>query len=84
VELRVATTTAAWADVSACTVEVRADRPGGPLLGTVTFPATGGRQVFRTASADLREVAGVHDLYLVFGNGGIYLDTVQLLRTPSK
>jgi beta-glucosidase len=84
VALRVATTTAGWADVAASTVEVRADRPDGPLLGTVTFPATGGRQDFRTASADLREVAGVRDLFLVFGNGGIYLDTVQLLGPASK
>jgi beta-glucosidase len=79
-ELRVATTTAAWADVARSTVEVRADRPDGPLLGTVTFPPTGGRQEFHTVRADLRAPDGVHDLYLVFGNGGIYLDTVQLSR----
>jgi beta-glucosidase len=80
IALRVATTTAAWADITAPAVEVRADRPGGPLLGVVGFPPTGGRQEFRTVLADLRGHDGVHDLYLVFGNGGIYLDTVQLLH----
>jgi beta-glucosidase len=77
--LRVATTTAAWADVARSTIEVRLDRPDGPLLGTARFPPTGGRQAFRSVRASLRVVHGVHDLFLVFGNGGIYLDTVQLL-----
>jgi beta-glucosidase len=78
--VRVATTTAAWAEVADSAIEVRADRPDGRLLGTVAFPATGGRQRFRTVLADLAELDGIHSLYLVFRNGGIYLDTLQLLH----
>jgi beta-glucosidase len=78
VALRVATTTAGWADVATSSIEVRLDRPDGPLLGTVRFPPTGGRQTFQTVHAALREVRGVHNLFLVFGNGGVYLDTIQL------
>jgi beta-glucosidase len=78
IALRVATTTAGWADVASSSIEVRLDRPDGTLLGEVRFPPTGGRQTFRTVRGGLRRVYGVHNLFLVFGNGGVYLDTIQL------
>jgi beta-glucosidase len=82
IELRVATTTASWTDVSDPAVEVRINRPTGPLLGTLRFDPTGGPQDFTTVRAPLhiRSTARHTDnLYLVFRTGGIYLDTIQLL-----
>jgi beta-glucosidase len=82
IELRVATTTASWADVKHSAIEVRVDHPGGQLLGTVRFGPTGGLQDFALAGAGLHEVNGhgAHDLYLVFRDAGLYLDTVRLTR----
>lgn len=83
VELRIATTTASWADVRHPAIDVRLDGPDGRLLGTASFAPTTGLQDFTTVLAALRDVPGEHrtrNLYLVFRSGGIYLDTVQLLR----
>ncbi|KIF78245.1 hypothetical protein QR77_39580 [Streptomyces sp. 150FB] len=81
VELRVATTTASWARVTHPAISVHADRPDGPLLGTVRFGPTGGLQNFTTATGTLRGAGGAgrtRDLYLVFAEPGIYLDTLRL------
>jgi beta-glucosidase len=80
IRLRVATTTASWADVRHCAIDIRLDHPDGPLLGTVRFDPTGGLQNFTTVTASLNGhgAHGTHDLYLVFRTGGVYLDTVQL------
>jgi beta-glucosidase len=58
ITLRVATTTAGWADVATSSIEVHLDEPDGPLLGVVRFPPTGGRQTFRAVRADLRATHG--------------------------
>lgn len=81
IELRVATTTASWAEVTHPEIRVHADGPDGPLLGTVRFAPTGGLQSFTTARGALRAAGGsgkTRDLCLVFAEPGIYLDTVRL------
>jgi beta-glucosidase len=83
IELRVATTTADWADVSRPAIDVRIDDPAGPLVGTGTFAATGGLHDFITTRAALHNLPGTrgtHNLYLIFRAGGIYLDTLRLLH----
>ena len=80
IELRAATTGADWADLADPVIEVRAAAPDGPLLAEVEVPKTGHLQAFTDVTADLTGAAGVHDLYLVFRSGGIYLDTVRLAR----
>ncbi|MEU6860452.1 glycoside hydrolase family 3 C-terminal domain-containing protein [Glycomyces sp. NPDC046736] len=78
VELRTATTTADWADLSDPVIEVRADAPDGLLLAEVEIPETAGLQSFTTVEASLAPVEGVRDLYLVFRGAGIYIDTIRL------
>jgi beta-glucosidase len=83
IELRVATTTADWARVARCAIVVRLDRPGGHVLGTATFGPTTGLQDFQTVRGRLHgtpDSEHPHNVYLEFRNGGIYLDTVRLLR----
>lgn len=45
-------------------VEVRLDRPDGPLAGTCAIPA-GGKQAWRGFSFGLTSAAGRHDVYLI-------------------
>lgn len=83
VELRVATTAADWADVRRPLIDVHVGHPSGPRVGSVVFEPTTGLQDFRAVRAALRLPHGKRDaqnLYLVFRTGGIYLDTVELLR----
>jgi len=47
-------------------VELRLDRPTGPLVGTCVFPKTGGATAWATASCSVQDAIGVHDLFLVF------------------
>ncbi|PRY60735.1 glycoside hydrolase family 3 C-terminal domain-containing protein [Glycomyces artemisiae] len=80
IELRTATTTADWADLSDPVIEVRAAAPDGPLLAEVEVPKTAGLQSFAEVSAPLTGAEGTQDLYLVFRSGGVYIDTIRLAR----
>ncbi|TDD72569.1 carbohydrate-binding protein [Jiangella aurantiaca] len=87
IELRVATTTHDWADLTGAAIDIRIDAPDGPRLGTVAVGPTDGLQDFVTLRAPLPGrpgTRGSHDLYLVFRSGGIYLDTVQLLHARPR
>lgn len=83
IELRTATTTAAWADLSGRAsedrvIEVRADAPDGKLLAEIAVPKTEGPQDFTTVEAPLDGAEGIRDLYLVYRTEGIYTDTIRL------
>jgi glucosylceramidase len=45
------------------------DSPSGSPIATVTLPATGGWQSWKTVSASVSGGSGVHDLYVVFTSG---------------
>ncbi|MFB9237645.1 ThuA domain-containing protein [Plantactinospora siamensis] len=66
------------------TIEVRADSPTGPVLGSVAVPNTGGWTSFADVSTGLSGVpTGAHTLYLTFagtGNGLFDVDDVTLRR----
>lgn len=47
-------------------IEVRLDALDGPLLGTIEIPNTGNWNTYRTASAYLADVVGIHDVYLIY------------------
>ena len=48
-------------------IEVRLDSVGGPQIGWMDVPGTGGWENWRTITIDFREIArGTHDLYFVF------------------
>ncbi|MBL9213071.1 MAG: carbohydrate-binding protein, partial [Opitutaceae bacterium] len=47
------------------TLEFRAGRPDGPLLGAVEVPETGRWEDWRTVTAAVRDPGGVQDLYVV-------------------
>jgi glucosylceramidase len=47
-------------------LEFRLDGVSGPLVASVTIPATGDWQAFITAQATATGATGVHDLYVVF------------------
>lgn len=48
---------------SATTLEIRLGSETGTLVGTIQVPTTGGLNNFRTVSAALNGVAGVHNVY---------------------
>ena len=50
-------------------IELRLDRPGGALIGTLAVKPTGGMDKWESQSCSLRDAKGVHDLYLVFKGG---------------
>jgi len=47
-------------------IEVRDGGLGGPLLGSVTIPNTGGWANYQTVTCELTNAAGTKDLYFVF------------------
>jgi len=47
-------------------LELRLDRPNGPLAGTVSAAPTGSRYEYAEAECPARLPSGIHDLYLVF------------------
>lgn len=51
-------------------IEVHLDKEDGPLVCTLVVEATGGRETWKTQSADARLVTGVHDLFFVFKVSG--------------
>ena len=55
------------------TIEIRLDRPDGPLIGTCKVENTGGWQSWVTQTAKVEKVTGRHDLYLKFTGGPGYL-----------
>jgi glucosylceramidase len=59
-------------DGSGGSVDFRLDSPGGPLLGTVPVPITGGWQTWQTEPGTVYGGGGVHNLYVIFnGSSGI-------------
>jgi len=50
-------------------IEVRLDRPDGPLAGALDVPSTGGWRNWETVRTNLAGASGVHDIYLVFTAG---------------
>ena len=59
-----------------CTVTVRIDSQDGPVLGTVSVADTGSTDAYKSFATNVKKVAGVHDLYLCFGDvkGDVRLD----------
>lgn len=49
-------------------VEFHLDSVGGPLVASLTIPATGGWQTWTTVSGPASGASGVHDLYVVFAS----------------
>ncbi|SDD55640.1 glycoside hydrolase family 3 protein [Glycomyces harbinensis] len=80
IELRTATTGAAWADLADPVIEVRAAGPDGPLLAEVEVPKTGDRQAFTDVAAPLEGAAGTQHLFLRFRAGGVYVESIRLTR----
>jgi hypothetical protein len=48
-------------------LELRCDRPDGPLIGRVEIPVTGQWDEWRTVTLPVTDPGGVHDLYVVGG-----------------
>lgn len=57
----------ARAGEGATTIQVRLDRPDGPVAGTLTVPSTGDRYAYQDVTAVLSGLSGRRDVYLVFG-----------------
>jgi arabinoxylan arabinofuranohydrolase len=51
-------------------IELRAGSATGPLIGTVTVPATGGWNGWETVRTDVSPIRGVHDVYFMFKGEG--------------
>ncbi|WP_339154301.1 glycoside hydrolase family 3 C-terminal domain-containing protein [Actinomadura luteofluorescens] len=71
--------TARVAGTSATTIEVRLDRPNGPLAGTLTVPSTADAYSYKEISAPLTGTRGNHDVYLVL-KGETRLSTFSMTR----
>ena len=66
-EARVASASAGGA------LDVVLDRPDGPVIGTIEVKNTGGWQKWITASCEVKDARGVHDIYLKFRGGSGFL-----------
>ncbi|MFG1855116.1 glycoside hydrolase family 3 C-terminal domain-containing protein [Actinomadura geliboluensis] len=73
------TITARVAGTSAAAIQVRLDRPDGPLAGTLNVPSTGDKYAYKEISATLANARGNRDVYLVF-TGETRLSSFSLTR----
>ena len=69
----------AAASTGGVTVNLRLDSNKGPVVGTVTIGKTGNVEKYRVFSGKVKNVAGVHDLYICFdkASGDVRLDYWQ-------
>jgi beta-xylosidase len=69
----------AAASTGGVTVNLRFDSNKGPVVGTVTIGKTGNVEKYRVFSGKVKNVAGVHDLYICFdkASGDVRLDYWQ-------
>ncbi len=58
------------ASITGGEIEIRLDAPDGRLIGTCDVSNTIALNFWKTFSAPVERVGGMHDLYLVFGKGG--------------
>ena len=67
------------ASTGGVTVNLRLDSNKGPVVGTVTIGKTGSVEKYRVFSGKVKNVAGVHDLYICFdkASGDVRLDYWQ-------
>lgn len=66
-------------------IELRFDRPNGPLIGTVDVGETRGSDAWQQRTAALTDANGVHDLFLIFrgrGNDELLFDFDHWRVTP--
>jgi len=47
-------------------IELRADKIDGTLLGTVQVKTAGEGDIWRTTTTPVKNIKGIHDLYFVF------------------
>ena len=47
-------------------IEIHTDKIDGPLLGTVNVSSSGEGEIWKTVSAPVNNIKGVHDLFFVF------------------
>ncbi|MBN2440688.1 MAG: family 43 glycosylhydrolase [Spirochaetales bacterium] len=65
-------------------IEVRLNSTTGTLLGTISVPATGGSQTWRTVTTDMgNTTTGTQNLYLVFRTGGFNVNWIQFEGTAA-
>ena len=69
----------AAASTGGVTVNLRLDSNKGPVVGTVTIGKTGNVEKYRVFSGKVKNVVGVHDLYICFdkASGDVRLDYWQ-------
>ena len=69
----------AAASTGGVTINLRLDSNKGPVVGTITIGKTGSVEKYRIFSGKVKNVTGVHDLYLCFdkANGNVHLDWWQ-------
>lgn len=67
------------AAMGSCTITLRLDAIDGPVIGTIMIKDTKSLEKYRSFSTKVKNAAGIHDLYLCFGdaNGDIHLDWWQ-------
>ena len=70
----------AAASTGGVTVNLRLDSNKGPVVGTVTIGKTGNVEKYRVFSGKVKNVVGVHDLYICFdkASGDVRLDYWQI------
>lgn len=59
------------------TIEIHTGSPDGTKIGEVEVTSTEGWQNWKTVTADISSVTGVHDVFLVFRGGESYLFNVN-------
>jgi dextranase len=66
-------------------IELRLDRPSGPVIARATIPDTGGWQSWKTLSFPLSGARGKHNLYLVFPGSAVNVNSLRFaLANPHQ
>jgi len=66
------------------TVEIRLNSETGTLIGTLNVPNTGNWQNWETVTAELDDVLGIYDVYLVFNHPSYYVCNINWLQFSSE
>ena len=65
------------------TIDVHIDSPTGEIIATVDMPNTGNWQSWKTVSAELQNVIGFYDVYLVFNSSSSDVGNINWLQFSS-
>lgn len=61
-------------------IEVRLDSVSGPIIGTSNIINTGGWDIWKNVTCDVKKVSGIHQVYLIFSGTDEFLFNIDNFR----